>query len=485
MYNHPYRPQFHFSPKEKWMNDPNGLVYYDGEYHLFYQYHPESTVWGPMHWGHAVSPDLIHWEELPVALYPDELGMIFSGCAVVDRDNTSGLKEGEEDVLVAFYTQHEENNEKQSLAYSHDRGRTWIKYDQNPVIANPDMKDFRDPKVFWSQENAKWIMCLAAGDEIQFYESSNLINWEYLSSFGNDFGAHGGVWECPDLFQLKVDGTDTKKWVLIVSINPGGPNGGSATQYFVGEFDGKAFHPDEGPADIRWADGGKDFYAAVSWSNTEVERKIWIGWMSNWQYANEVPTDPWRSAMSLPRELGLKMTESGWCLTQKVVKEFDNIKEEKLNTYENVVVKDEQPFVFPSKDELFELKLKPKNIAPDTKEWGIVLRKGEKTETCVTYSRVNRQWSVDRRRSGAIDFSEHFPSLDAAVATRQHTDHYVQLILDACSLELFAGDGELMMTELLFPFDEDFTMQVYSVGGEVAFEEVKLTRLKSIWNPKA
>ncbi len=323
-----YRPQIHFSPEKNWMNDPNGLVYYKGVYHLFFQYHPYSSVWGPMHWGHATSKDLIHWKHEPIALFPDSLGTIFSGSAVVDINNTSGFGKKGQAPLVAIFTQHNGEGEKagrndfqnQSLAYSLDNGKTWIKYANNPVLKNPGINDFRDPKVMWYAPQQKWIMTLATKDRISFYSSKNLKEWTKESEFGENIGAHGGVWECPDLFQLDDHGK--KVWVLIVNLNPGGPNKGSATQYFIGDFDGNKFSPFT--TATRWLDYGPDEYAGVTWSNTGM-RKIFLGWMSNWLYANLVPTETWRNAMTIPRELKLKRVGSEILITSEPVKELTSI----------------------------------------------------------------------------------------------------------------------------------------------------------------
>ena len=261
-YTEKYRPQIHFTPPAKWMNDPNGMVYFEGEYHLFYQYYPDSTVWGPMHWGHAVSKDMLHWEHLPVALYPDSLGCIFSGSAVADINNTSGFGKDGKAPIVAIFTYHDFVGEKagrntfqnQGIAFSNDKGRTWEKFNGNPVLKNPGIRDFRDPKVQWYEPSKKWIMTLATLDCITFFSSPDLKNWTKESEFGKGVGGHGGVWECPDLFPLKVDGTGDEKWVLLVSINPGGPNGGSATQYFVGNFKGKVFQNENKSVEPRWID---------------------------------------------------------------------------------------------------------------------------------------------------------------------------------------------------------------------------------------
>ncbi len=329
-----HRPQFHFSPAKMWMNDPNGMVYHKGEYHLFYQHYPDSTVWGPMHWGHAVSKDMIHWEHLPIALYPDSLGWIFSGSAVVDVNNTSGLGSKENPPMVAIFTYHSDPKAKrkdfqtQGMAYSTDNGRTWTKYKENPVLPNPGIADFRDPKVSWHEASKQWVMILAVADHVELYGSKNLKNWSKLSEFGKTHGAHGGVWECPDLFPLPIDGK--QKWVLLLSINPGGIHGGSATQYFIGNFDGKKFTSDNPPKTTLWLDYGKDNYAGVTWSNIPAAdgRRLFLGWMSNWQYANQVPTSPWRSAMTLPRELSLRKTGAGLRVVSQPVKELASIRGE-------------------------------------------------------------------------------------------------------------------------------------------------------------
>jgi fructan beta-fructosidase len=311
-YTEDYRPQFHFTPEEKWMNDPNGLVYNNGVYHLFYQYHPDSTVWGPMHWGHAVSEDMMKWHHKPVALFPDEHGFIFSGSAVIDQNNTAGFGTDDNPAMVAIFTYHNMAGEQagtkdfqtQGIAYSLDNGDSWTKYEGNPVVENTGIKDFRDPKVFWNEQEKNWTMLLVAGDHLQIWSSPNLKTWKKVSEFGKDTGAHGGVWECPDLFPLKIEGSDEVKWVLLISINPGAPNGGSGTQYFIGDFDGKTFTTDQ--TENRWIDLGRDNYAGVTYNEAPNNERIFIGWMSNWDYAGDTPTEKWRSAMTVPRELTLR-----------------------------------------------------------------------------------------------------------------------------------------------------------------------------------
>ena len=317
-YNEPFRPQYHFSPEQGWMNDPNGLVYHNGDYHLFYQYYPHATVWGPMHWGHAVSKDLVTWEHKPIALFPDEKGYIFSGSAVVDTHNTSGFSTTGEPPLVAIFTYFSLPKEKsgsietqsQGIAYSLDNGVTWEKYGGNPVLPNPGIKDYRDPKVFWHEPTKKWIMLLVAGDYVKLYSSKNLKKWNFLSDFGKELGSKGGVWECPDLFPLTTTSGETK-WVMVVSIGNGAPNGGSGTQYFVGDFNGTQFTTNQ--KEYKWLDWGTDNYAGITYNNTPNNERIFIGWMSNWQYALKTPTTPWRSAMTLPRELILEKVNNTFC----------------------------------------------------------------------------------------------------------------------------------------------------------------------------
>ncbi|WP_062360303.1 glycoside hydrolase family 32 protein [Vreelandella aquamarina] len=328
----PQHPALHFTPPMGWMNDPNGLVFFEGEYHLFYQYHPFSTVWGPMHWGHAVSRDLCHWQHLPIALAPNEDGACFSGSAVVDEHDVTGLFEGQPG-LLAFYTCHrvlsddpEDYQQSQCLAYSRDRGRTWQRYEGNPVLPPPGFKDFRDPKVVWHAPSQRWVMALACGQEIHFYTSHNLLEWQFASAFGKGEGAHTQhPWECPDLFELPVDGAGPNepatRWVLVVGIGATPDNlFGSLTQYFIGEFDGQRFTNDNASDAVLMMDEGRDFYAVQSWSNTP-GRQLALAWLNNWQYANHAPETGWRGTMSLPRELTLRATSRGVRLRQRFARE--------------------------------------------------------------------------------------------------------------------------------------------------------------------
>lgn len=408
-YQERHRPQFHFSPPEKWMNDPNGLVFYEGEYHLFYQYYPDSTVWGPMHWGHAVSNDLVHWKHLPVALFPDSLGYIFSGSAVIDWKNTSGLQTGKYPPMIAIFTQHSEvrlkngrnDFQNQSIAFSNDKGRTFVKYNQNPIISNTGEKDFRDPKVVWNESSQKWIMVLAVGQKVKFFSSSNLIKWEYLSEFGTDVGAHGGIWECPDLFPLKVD--DMVKWILLVNVNPGAPNGGSGTQYFIGNFDGSKFINDNPKETTLWLDYGPDNYAGVTWTDIPEDdgRRILIGWMSNWDYAQTMPTVKWRNAMTIPRNLKLRDTKCGLRLCSNPVKELKKIRKTKQNFALN-------PDSIIKITGLNEIILKVNMAESSAEEFGFVFSNRLNEKLIIGFKIQLNQFYIDRTKSGKTNFSSNF-----------------------------------------------------------------------------
>lgn len=434
----PHRPLIHFSPKEKWMNDPNGMLFYNNVYHLFYQYYPDSTVWGPMHWGHATSTDMVHWQHQPIALYPDSLGYIFSGSAVADINNTSGLGKDGKVPLVAIFTHHDPNGEKagrndfqnQSIAYSLDEGKTWTKYANNPVLKNPGIKDFRDPKVSWYEAGNKWMMTLATQDRITFYSSPNLLNWTKESEFGQHIGAHGGVWECPDLFPLNYNSETV--WVLLVSINPGGPNAGSATQYFTGQFDGKTFTPYD--TTVRWIDYGPDDYAGVTWANTG-NRKIFLGWMSNWLYGTAVPTEKWRSAMTVPRDISLEKINGKYFLRSRPSPELDKITEK-------AAAPDDSSITIPGKLHIQSGTLDDLTIT-------ISNQKGQKL--VIGYDKSNNNYFIDRTASGNVNFKEGFAARHTAprIATAGSFD--ITLIIDVASVELFADDGLTVMTEIFFP----------------------------------
>ncbi|MFC4870179.1 glycoside hydrolase family 32 protein [Negadavirga shengliensis] len=463
-FNEPFRPQYHFTPPAMWMNDPNGMVYHDGEYHLFYQHYPDSTVWGPMHWGHAVSEDLVHWEHLPVAIEPDEHGWIFSGSAVFDADNTSGLATEDNPPLVAIYTYHDpvgaeakrDDFQTQGIAYSTDRGRNWLKYEGNPVLKNPGIRDFRDPKVSWVDD--KWIMSLAVKDRISFYSSPNLIDWTHESDFNPSWAAYGGVWECPDLFPLTTAGGE-EKWVLFVSINPGGPNGGSATQYFIGDFDGKQFHVES--REVKWLDYGADNYAGVTWSNVPEEdgRRLFIGWMSNWTYANIVPTENWRSANTVPRNLELVETNGDYLVASRPVKELDMLRNDTHKA---------EGSGFSLDHELVEILL-----TPNQEKFKVEIgnEKGER----VVLEKNGDQLVFDRSQSGITDFHEAFSKPHTAPLNGLKIKD-VRIYLDRSSVEVFINDGELVMTEVIFPTEH---YNRVSLSGFSADSQVHY--LNSIW----
>jgi len=476
-YDDQYRPQIHFSPKEHWMNDPNGMVYHEGIYHLFFQYYPEGTTWGPMHWGHTTSADMIHWTEHPIAIYPDSLGYIFSGSAVLDKNNTSGFGRDGKAPLVAIYTSHNaegkkagaNNYETQSIAYSLDNGKTWTKYEGNPVVHNPGFPNFRDPKVTWHEQSKKWIMTLAVANHIAFLSSPDLKEWTKESEFGENAGAHGGVWECPDLFYLDYNGSN--KWVLIVNLNPGGPNKGSATQYFIGSFDGHTFTPDD--TNTQWLDYGPDEYAGVTWSNTG-GRKIFLGWMSNWSYANVVPTEKWRSAMTLPREIKLNKINDRFLIASSPVKELDNIARP-ISSLRNIDVRKRK---INRKTIATPYRI---NIAADQiKDFSIVFLNEHNEKLIVGYDKSKNQYYIDRSEAGKSDFKEGFASKAWAPRLSSNPNMDLTIIMDAASIELFADDGLTTMTSIFFPKRLLGKVQIQS-NEKFIIKSLQVDALQSIW----
>ncbi|MER2493183.1 glycoside hydrolase family 32 protein [Catenovulum sediminis] len=652
-YQDHHRPQFHFTPQANWMNDPNGMVYHNGEYHLFFQYYPDDTVWGPMHWGHAVSKDLVHWEELPIALYPDEHGWIFSGSAVADVNNTSGLGTKENPPLIAIYTYHNEperlagskNYQTQGIAYSLDNGRSWTPYKGNPVLIGPNIPDFRDPKVAWYEPDQKWIMTLAVDDHVSFYSSPNLIDWKFESDFGIDAGTHGGVWECPDLIKMPVEGSDEEKYVLLVSINPGGPNGGSATQYFVGDFDGHKFtldpkmkqevskipahfpegqvfadfendfsewtltgtafsagpvagnypnqgsvsnyigkrlvnsfykgdaatgamtsktftieqpyinlyvgggmHPGKtavnllvdgevvktatGPNNERleitswdvsdltgkdaqieiidrvsggwghinvdhivfsnkaahtdiepavWLDYGTDNYAGVTWSNVPQEdgRFLFIGWMSNWLYANNTPTDRWRSAMTIPRELQLYKSQAGYRVRSVPVDELDKLRST-THIDSNTLVYGRTDLTRLAGFNSAQFEFNATVDAQTAEQFSIDIANAVGEKVSIVFDRENNQLVLDRRNSGKSRFHGSFAIEQFAPLDGEQSKYQITVYQDASSTELFVNNGEIVMTALVFP-NQDYSKVIINSDEEIKLNSWSLHELTSIW----
>ncbi|MBB3113961.1 fructan beta-fructosidase [Paenibacillus phyllosphaerae] len=468
--NEQYRPEYHFTPETNWMNDPNGLVYYKGEYHLFYQHHPQGTTWGPMHWGHAVTTDLASWEHLPIALAPDEHGMIFSGSAVVDWHDTTGFFGGKSG-LVAIFTHHDQQpgadparqRQRQSLAYSKDEGRTWIKYEGNPVLGHDSYVDFRDPKVFWHPQTAQWVMILATGQTVSFYTSPNLKDWAFASEFGEGIGSHDGVWECPDLFPLAVDGDPANvKWVMFVSIgdDPAFAEG-SRTQYFTGAFDGKTFVPDEASREIRWIDYGRDNYAGVSWSDVPAEdgRRIYVGWMSNWRYANQTPTEGWRSAMTIARELTLTERDGAATLISLPARELENARTP-LVALKNVAFGELQAKLAGLELDSYEIEVELP-IGANLEAVGLKVRTSADEETIIGYHAGAEELYVDRSRSGRSDFHKDFAGKHGVKLANTDGRLRLRIYVDRSSVEVFAEDGLAVMTELIFPDPESKGLTVF------------------------
>ncbi|HZY35473.1 MAG TPA: glycoside hydrolase family 32 protein [Mucilaginibacter sp.] len=479
-YHEPFRPQIHFSPKEHWMNDPNGMVYFNHTYHLFFQYYPGGTVWGPMHWGHAISRDLVHWKQLPIALYPDSLGYIFSGSAVVDSNNTSGFGKNGKIPLVAIFTHHDpkgadagkNNFQNQSLAYSLDGGYTWTKYAGNPVLKNPGITDFRDPKVSWYKPGKKWVMTLATKDRITFYSSLNLKNWTKESEFGQTLGAHGGVWECPDLFPLKLN--SKTHWVLIVNLNPGGPNKGSATQYFVGQFDGHTFTTTD--TTTKWLDYGPDEYAGVTWNNTG-NRRIFLGWMSNWLYGTKVPTTTWRSAFTIPRELNLTTYNGRILLKSLPVNEFSSLKINNLS-FKNIDLKKGRDFTGLTGKVSGQYLIKLETASVD--DFKLTLGNSKNEKLIIGYDKKANQYYIDRSHSGIVDFNKDFAAVATAPRMSAAKTIKLTLLVDRASVELFADDGATVMTCIFFPNE---AIDKIALGSDRLLKVKSLScfKLKSIW----
>jgi levanase/fructan beta-fructosidase len=431
-----YRPLYHHTPKRGWMNDPNGMFYMDGVWHLFYQYNPYGSMWGNMHWGHSSSTDLVHWKDEGVALAPDAWGTMFSGSCVTDNGN-----------IVAMYTTSRPTPfggdvQAQCIAFSKDNGKTFRKYEGNPVLTAEE-KDFRDPRPFWNEDIKAWNLILAVGQEMRIYSSPDLKEWKYESSFGKEYGCHGGVWECPDLFPIG----QPKKWVLICNINPGGPFGGSATQYFVGQFDGHKFTCASKPDVTKWLDYGKDHYATVSFCNAPDNRRTVMAWMSNWQYANQVPTMQFRSANSVPRDLGMFEYKGEYYVSVVPSKEMLSLRGDKAK----------QP------TEACEI------VVDVKKQAEIVLSNAKGEQIIMRYDAAKQTFSMDRTRSGDVSFSADFPCVTEAPT--YGTVKQLRIFIDRCSVEVFDAEGKMAMTNLVFPTEPYNNIKV--TGGRATIYEVK------------
>lgn len=443
-----FRPVYHHTPVYGWMNDPNGMFYKDGVYHLYFQYNPYGSVWGNMHWGHSTSTDLMHWKFEGCVIVPDAWGAIFSGSCVVDHENTAGF--GKE-AVVAFYTSAKATPwgdvQSQSMAYSLDNGKTFTKYEGNPILTSSE-KDFRDPKVFWYAPGKHWVMMLAVGQHMEIYSSVNLKEWKKESEFGAMQGAHGGVWECPDLVEIPVEGTREKKWVLICNLNPGGPFGGSAAQYFVGSFDGKKF-VNESPTQTKWMDWGKDNYATVTWNNAPDGRCIALGWMSNWQYANNVPTRQYRSANTLARDLTLYREGQELYLKSTPSSEVKKARGKKVSIPSfKVSEKHEMVNLFEEKQGAYEVEIVIQNAGASKIAFSLLNDKGEKVS--MYYDLNRKQFVMDRSESGKVDFSKDFPAVTVA-PVNVDKELTLRLFVDRSSIEAFGEDGKFVMTNLVFP----------------------------------
>ncbi|MDU0205404.1 GH32 C-terminal domain-containing protein [Paenibacillus sp. MAH-36] len=471
-YTEKFRPQYHLSPETGNMSDPNGMVYFEGEYHQFYQNSGQ--------WGHAVSRDMIHWEHLPVALARDALGEIWSGSAVVDTMDTSGFFGGKAG-LVAIFTHFKSGLQSQSIAYSTDKGRTWTKYEGNPVISNPGLKDFRDPKVIWHEQTKSWVMVVSADNRVQFYTSPDLKTWKLASEFGSDQGSHAAVWECPDLFELPVEGTKTKKWVLAVSIGSNNTTKGSTTQYFVGTFDGHTFQNDNPASDVLWTDYGKDFYAAVSFSNIPAKdgRRIWLGWMSNWRYPFAMPTGAWKGNMSIPRELGLKnIPDQGLRLIQEPIHELQTLRGKEVTFAKQQLTAGVNPFINlkgTTYELISELTVQPNSLVE------FQLRKGTEQATKISYDADAKKLTIDRTHSGITSFEKGFAEQMSAPMKLRDGKLKLHFFVDEGSLEVFANDGEAVISSLIFPDATSNRLELTATKGNVTLDNARFYPMGTVW----
>ena len=505
-----YRPSYHFTPLYGWMNDPNGMVYKDGEYHLYFQYNPYGSKWGNMHWGHAVSKDLVHWEHLNPAIARDPVGHIFSGSSVIDKKNTAGFGKN---AIIAIYTNNSVNHDEvQCIAYSNDNGRTFTKYEGNPVLTPFDgLKDFRDPKVFWYEKGKCWYMIVSADKETRFYKSKNLKKWDYVSAFGKGLGQQPCQYECPDFFQLPVNGDKKKmKWVMTMNINPGCWFGGSATEYFVGDFDGKKFTcPDAN--EVKWLDWGKDHYATVTFSNTG-DRVLGITWMSNWQYANLTPFKQNRGANGLPRELKLYEKNGKYYISEDVAPEVYALRKGTKNVADASVAGEKMlAGVAANMEGAFEIEA---DVTPDANGIaGIEISNNKRERTLIYFDMKQGKVVMDRTESGLTDFGKQAVPHDIELAWDKQRaaegkepariansinykndfalatwaplslcedgkkTYHVDIFVDKSSVELFVDGGRIAMTNLVFPVAPYENVKLYTQDGKAEFKNLKVHKL--------
>ncbi len=470
-----YRPLYHHTPAYGWMNDPNGMFYKDGVWHLYFQHNPYGSTWGNLSWGHSTSTDLVHWQYEGDPVMPDAWGLIFSGSSVVDTDNTAGFGPG---AIVAFYTSAKStpwgDAQMQSIAYSTDGGKTFTKYAGNPILTSTE-RDFRDPKVFWYAPGKHWVMMLAVGQQMQIFSSKNLKEWKHESDFGLKQGAHGGVWECPDLVELPVEGTKEKRWVLICNLNPGGPFGGSATQYFVGTFDGKKF-TNQFPTKTKWMDYGKDHYATVTFSNAPDGRCVALGWMSNWQYAAVVPTKQYRSANTIARDLTLYRQGGDLLLKSAPSKEIEAARKD-MKSLKKFNVSDAYSIdnLLDDNNGAYEIEMEIRNNGAEKIVFTLLNGKGESVK--MYYDTALRQFVMDRSVSGETAFSRDFPAMTVAPVP-ETGDFTLRLFVDRSSIEAFGDGGKFVMTNIVFPSEPYNKMKFESVRGSFTVKKMNVYKLK-------
>lgn len=470
-----YRPLYHHTPAYGWMNDPNGMFYKDGVWHLYFQHNPYGSTWGNLSWGHSTSTDLVHWQYEGDPVMPDAWGLIFSGSSVVDTDNTAGFGPG---AIVAFYTSAKSTPwgdvQMQSMAYSTDGGKSFTRYEGNPILTSTE-RDFRDPKVFWYAPGKHWVMLLAVGQQMQIFSSKNLKEWKHESDFGLKHGAHGGVWECPDLVELPIEGTKEKRWVLICNLNPGGPFGGSATQYFVGTFDGKKF-TNQFPTKTKWMDYGKDHYATVTFSNAPDGRCVALGWMSNWQYAAVVPTKQYRSANTIARDLTLYRQGGDLLLKSAPSKEIEAARKD-MKSLKKFNVSDAYSIdnLLDDNNGAYEIEMEIRNNGAEKIVFTLLNGKGESVK--MYYDTALRQFVMDRSVSGETAFSRDFPAMTVAPVP-ETGDFTLRLFVDRSSIEAFGDGGKFVMTNIVFPSEPYNSMKFEAVRGSFTVKKMNVYKLK-------